>query len=616
MKKNKLLENSNPNFRRKFSLIALMVLLSFFVYLVGQNSGLLMTSLISKPVAKPFDGTTYPVQKVPDWSALTTSEYKAAYSAIPSDKLVDLPKYNPDDFEVKASTLKWGDPKTKDLRNAKITYSVPYMGDYSLDAVEYSGSHPATDIKIPMDTPVFAIANGVVIKASTQSGGFGHHVVIEHDNFPSYDNKNELTTYYSSYSHLDKVLVEEGQVVNKGDQIGLSGQTGTATTPHLHFQIDTDSATFHPYWPFTWQEASDAGLDFFSAVNAGLGKERAMETTIDPLMYVQKYSNYKTTKNTSKKSIKTDANDSGDKSSDSTSSDDSYTPVTVTGSDGSDLKFIVDSMSTYDSGSTVYLKVKVLDKNGKIFKGTFDGVVNISLDSDIGSLNTDKISVADFNNGVAKIKLENLKSGESKVKVAYGDSIFYSDSFSVKDVEDKSETVTTSFSDVSESHPNYKAIKYLAEKGVISGYPDGTFKPNAVVSRAEALRFILDGIKADITIDDLPFKDVSKDVWFYKYVSTGYLKSVVSGYNDKTFKPGNVVTRGEFLRMLTSAMDVSVPKRLTKDPFKDVDKDLWYAPYFAYAKNEDIIDSQVRAWPMEGMKRSDVAEAMYRVMTK
>lgn len=609
MKKNKLL------------MVALMVLLSFFVYFAVQNGSLLMTSLISKPVAKPFNGTTYPVQKVPDWSSLTTEEYKAAYSAIPSDKLVDLPKYNPDDFEVKASTLEWGDPNTKDLRNAKITYPVPYMGDYSLDAVEYSGSHPATDIKIPMDTPVFAIANGVVIKASTQSGGFGHHVVIEHDNVPSYDDKNELTTYYSSYSHLDNVLVEEGQVVEKGEQIGLSGKTGTATTPHLHFQIDTDAATFHPYWPFTWQEASDAGLDFFSAVNAGLGKERAMEITIDPLMYVQKYLNYKGSNNTSKKSKKTDTEEVENTRSDSSVSDssnnsntDTYTPVTVISSDGSDLKFAVDSMSTYDSGSTVYLKVKVLDKNGKIYKGNFDGVVNISLDSDIGSLNTDKIYVADFSDGVAKIKLENLKSGESKVKVAYGDSVFYSDSFSVKDIEEKSENVKMSFSDVPESHPNYKAIKYLVEKGVISGYPDGTFKPDAVVSRAEALRFILDGIKADVTIDDLPFKDVSKDAWFYKYVSTGYLRSVVSGYNDKTFKPGNTVTRGEFLRMLTSAMDVSVPKKLTKDPFKDVDKDLWYAPYFAYAKNKDIIDSQMRAWPTEGMKRSDVAEAMYRVM--
>ena len=65
--------------------------------------------------------------------------------------------------------------------------------------------------------------------------------------------------------------------------------SGIATTPHLHLQIDTSDAPFHPYWHFTSSEARDAGLDFFSAVNAGLGKDKAMKYTIHPMIFINTY---------------------------------------------------------------------------------------------------------------------------------------------------------------------------------------------------------------------------------------------------------------------------------------------------------------------------------------
>jgi murein DD-endopeptidase MepM/ murein hydrolase activator NlpD len=600
----------------KYSVIAVTVFLTFAVYAITQNSYLLRTSILGVS-PKPFDGTTYPVQKVPNWSKLTTDEYKSAYSAIPENKLVDTPLYNPSDFTVPASSLKWGDSSTEGIRNAKITYSVPYMGNYSLDSAEYSGGHLAIDIKVPMDTPVFAIANGVVVKASNQSSGFGKHVVIEHDNFPTFDDPSKFTTYYSSYSHMDQILISERQIVNKGDQIGLSGQTGTATTPHVHFQIDNDNAPWHPYWPFTWQEANDAGLDFFSAVNEGLGKDKALATTINPLMYVQKYldPSAKVVENAANQSEKSDDDKTSENEVSSNVPDETYQPTNIISPTATELKFEIVSQTTYDAGDTVYLTLRVTDKDGNPYHGNFDGLVQVSLDNQIAQLNKERFSAEDFVDGTVKLVLNDLNPGQTKLKVAYGEEVYYSDPLNVNEVQkEKSKNEKTSFSDVPASHSNSKAISFLAEKGVINGYPDGTFKPDATVTRAEALKFVIEGIRAGMEISDLPFKDVKSNDWYYKYVSTGYLKSIVSGYKDGKFRPDNVVTRAEFLKILFTAMNVDVSKYVPKDPYKDVEKDQWYASYFKYAKDNNIIDSDLRAWPTTGMKRSDVAEAMYRVM--
>lgn len=91
---------------------------------------------------------------------------------------------------------------------------------HGYNAVDLSDGHEGT--------PVFAAAPGSVIisKSGGWNGGYGNYVVIQHPN-------NTQTLY----SHFSQNLVTEGQVVARGQLIGLMGATGKATGPHVHFEI-------------------------------------------------------------------------------------------------------------------------------------------------------------------------------------------------------------------------------------------------------------------------------------------------------------------------------------------------------------------------------------------
>ncbi len=91
------------------------------------------------------------------------------------------------------------------------------------------------DISVPKGTPVKAAENGVVIYAGDGLKEFGNTVLVRHD--------NGLVTVYGNASELN---VKRGQTVKRGDQIALSGMSGNASAPKLHFEIRKNSAPVDP----------------------------------------------------------------------------------------------------------------------------------------------------------------------------------------------------------------------------------------------------------------------------------------------------------------------------------------------------------------------------------
>lgn len=226
-----------------------------------------------------YTGTVPPVARVPDylhWRA-TDGLTPLAFTDVPARLLVSLPRY--DGVHQKSS-------------NDRSMYSIGYMGSY-VTGGEGDGSHPGVDIRMPVGTPLQSIMNGVVSRVGEDVGGFGHYIVIRHPNVPDPDRPTKTIVLYSVYAHLSETGVREGEVVSKGQQIGKSGQSGLASGPHLHFQIDRDTfkdgtkVPYHPYWPFTTADARAAHLTFDQAVDSTLFQQRGYGSTVNPMLYVQ-----------------------------------------------------------------------------------------------------------------------------------------------------------------------------------------------------------------------------------------------------------------------------------------------------------------------------------------
>ena len=86
--------------------------------------------------------------------------------------------------------------------------------------------HEGVDFVVPVGTPVYASAAGIVSYAALDHGGYGNMVEIDHGN-----------GIVTRYAHNSKLLVKVGQMVRRGQEISLSGDTGRSTGPHLHFEV-------------------------------------------------------------------------------------------------------------------------------------------------------------------------------------------------------------------------------------------------------------------------------------------------------------------------------------------------------------------------------------------
>lgn len=109
---------------------------------------------------------------------------------------------------------------------------------------------------------------------------------------------------------------------------------------------------------------------------------------------------------------------------------------------------------------------------------------------------------------------------------------------------DKDVTITKSFSDVPDDAWYATAVKTLASLGMMDGYPDGTFRPDEPITRAEfatvGLAFAYDPLDASCS-----YYDVGANAWYYTYVAQATTYGWIGGYPDNTFRPGNNITRVE-----------------------------------------------------------------------
>ncbi|MCR4433786.1 MAG: S-layer homology domain-containing protein [Caldiserica bacterium] len=104
------------------------------------------------------------------------------------------------------------------------------------------------------------------------------------------------------------------------------------------------------------------------------------------------------------------------------------------------------------------------------------------------------------------------------------------------------------FSDIGSSWARDEILK-LAQVGIISGFPDGTFRPGNPVSRAEFAKMVVSSF-ASPSESPPSFKDVSQDFWASRYISGAQVMGWITGFPDGTFRPQEPVTRAQALAVL------------------------------------------------------------------
>jgi LysM repeat protein len=159
--------------------------------------------------------------------------------------------------------------------------------------------HHGLDLDLEIGDPIYAAFDGVVRISSYNRRGYGKYVVVRH--------KNGLETVYG---HLSEQMVKPGDLIKAGDLIGLGGNTGRSTGPHLHFETRYQGQSINPELIYDFDNDEIRGREF--TITSQLCEKK--------IIYSKKRSNKQSLQAKSKsKSTATKKNSSGSKPSTSAS---------------------------------------------------------------------------------------------------------------------------------------------------------------------------------------------------------------------------------------------------------------------------------------------------------
>lgn len=143
------------------------------------------------------------------------------------DEIVDLAK-NKEDLLRSIPAIQ--PISNKDLTRMASGYGMRIDPHYKVPKM-----HQGMDFTSPTGTPIYATGDGVVERADNNASGYGKHVRIDHG-----------YGYVTLYAHMSAYEVRAGQKVKRGDIIGLVGNTGKSTAPHLHYEVRLNGSAINP----------------------------------------------------------------------------------------------------------------------------------------------------------------------------------------------------------------------------------------------------------------------------------------------------------------------------------------------------------------------------------
>ena len=226
--------------------------------------------------------------------------------------------------------------------------------------------------------------------------------------------------------------------------------------------------------------------------------------------------------------------------------------------------------------------------------GNYTGVIdgrNITLNVPYGTDLTNMVATFTTSIG-ATIKVHDPVGGVGMISgstsVNYTNPVkLYVTSESTKNTVEYTVTVDEglSFSDVNSGDWFYDNVMDAANNGYVSGYPDGTFKPNGSTTRAEFASMIAKamGYESEPSDSDTMFPDVPNDFWAKAAINFCAQNGIIEGYDDGTFKPNQTITRQEAAAILNNAFDLAEKYGISDEQFPDDGKIANWASDHVYA---------------------------------
>ncbi len=154
-----------------------------------------------------------------------------------------------------------------------------------------------------------------------------------------------------------------------------------------------------------------------------------------------------------------------------------------------------------------------------------------------------------------------------------------------------------------EGHQYETSIEFLYNRGVVEGYPDGSFGPDREVNRAEIMKIILEAsFEGDIGHQLNCFPDV-RGGWYAKYVCLAKEEGIIEGYPDGRFRPGQYVNMAEALKMGIESFPVTIKE----------ESGAWYKKYVEFVHNNNVF-SRYSVLPQKNMTRGEMAYLIHQLM--
>ncbi|NES99766.1 MAG: DUF1565 domain-containing protein [Sphaerospermopsis sp. SIO1G2] len=177
---------------------------------------------------------------------------------------------------------------------------------------------------------------------------------------------------------------------------------------------------------------------------------------------------------------------------------------------------------------------------------------------------------------------------------------------------------TSGFRDVRSGYWAKTYIEALASQNIIAGFPDGTFRPNEPVTRAQFAAIITKALKPPVKRSAIQFRDVRSNFWAYGAIQEAYKSQFVAGYPDGTFKPQQQIPRVQALVALANGLNFSANSNSILSIYADANQIPNYAiaPVAAATVRELVVNypSVQQLAPNRQATRAEIAAFVYQAL--